>query len=325
MNRFEYLQPDSLAEAQEILSRDEPGAVAFAGGTDILSLIKEKIVTPERVVNLKKIPGLGEIREVPGEGLDIGAIVPIADIAAHAVIQEKYTVLAEAAAEIASPQLRNVGTLGGNLCQRPRCWYFRGDFHCAKKGGDVCYAFEGQNKYHCIIGGGPCFIVHPSDTAVALLALDAWVDIFSGGEPRRVPIADFYILPEEDETRETVLGQGEIVTGVHIPALPPGVRSGYVKFKERGAWDFAVASVAAAVHEEGGILGGGRVAFGGVAPVPWLDEDVGTKLAGLRATPTSLAEISGEALVDAEPLEMNAYKLPLARSLLQDLLVRFCS
>ncbi len=322
MNRFAYHQPKSLEEAGRILSRGKPAAAALAGGTDLLGLIKDEIILPGDVVNLKGIDGLDRIAYRPGEGLTIGALATIAKVAGNEAVRRSYTVLAEAASEIASPQLRNVGTVGGNLTQRPRCWYFRGDFPCAKKGGDTCFAFEGRNKFHCIIGGGPCYIVFPSDLAVALLALDAEVVIHSPDGSRRAALRDFYVLPEDDETRETILDPGEIVTGIHVGDLPSGIRSGYVKFKERGAWDFALASVAAVIVTGGGKIAGGRVAFGGVAPVPWEEPELNEKLAGLAAKGKSIQALAVEALKEAVPLKENSFKLPLARNLLTSLLER---
>ncbi len=196
MNTFKYIQPKDLKEASKILKSGLPESIAFAGGTDVLGLIKNGIASPEKVVNLKQIQGMSGIKFLPGKGIEIGALTTLVEIAENKQIKEKYNVLAQAASEIASPQFRNVATLGGNLCQRPRCFYFRGDFHCLRKGGDLCYAVDGNNKFHCIIGGGPCYIVHPSVMAVALLALDASVSIYSGGKSKIIPLKEFFILPE---------------------------------------------------------------------------------------------------------------------------------
>ena len=229
MNNFEYIQPKTLKEASKALGTDWQTSLPFAGGTDILGMMKDRIESPNKLVNLKSIPGLNKINYSAGNGLSIGALTTIYEIAEHPVINEKYPVLAQAAKEVASPQLRNVGTIGGNICQRPRCWYFRGEFHCLRKGGDICYAVDGRNKFHCIIGGGPCFIVHPSDTAVALTALDARLVIFSGKKSRTISIRDFFVLPDINVERENILQPGEIITEIQIPDLTGESQSGYMK------------------------------------------------------------------------------------------------
>jgi xanthine dehydrogenase YagS FAD-binding subunit len=321
MNNFEYLRPADLAEASRMLSEAPEETMLYAGGSDMLSLLKEDVASPRKLVNLKGVSGLDEIRFAPGEGLSLGPLVTISAIKEQPDIRKHYPVLAEAADVLASPQLRNVGTLGGNLCQRPRCWYFRGDFDCLRKGGGTCYAVEGRNKYHCIVGGHPCVIVHPSDMAVALLALNAELTIYTPAESRNVPLRDFFVLPSDDYEREHILQPGEIVTGVAVPALPAGSLSGYRKFMERAVWDFAVVSVAAVFSRNGGRIGGGRVALGGVAPIPWQDDAFNNALAGLRLTEKDVTAACGRLLSDAEPLTDNAYKLPLVRNLTGSLLL----
>jgi len=320
MKDFAYLQPETLTDASKLLENTFEESLPYAGGTDLLGMIKNDLATPEKVVNLKSIPGLTEIKYTPGKGLSIGALVRVAQIASDKTIQQKYTVLAQAAQKVASPQLRNMGTIGGNLCQRPRCWYFRGDFHCLRKGGDMCYAVDGENKYHCIIGGAPCFIVHPSDTAVALLALNASLKIFKGKKSRELPLSDFFVLPEQNILRENTLEPGEIVTEIMVPETPGNTKSQYIKFIERGAWDFAMVSVAAVIRNSGNQIQSGRIAFGGVAPVPWLEKDVSNRLTGFSVTEGNLKQITELALKGATPLEHNGYKLILARNLLKRVL-----
>jgi|Deesub1362B_J571_1020462.scaffolds.fasta_scaffold02818_2 xanthine dehydrogenase YagS FAD-binding subunit len=321
MKNFSYFRPKSLKEASGFVKKN-PGALLFAGGTDVLGLLKDEVVDAPAVVNLKSVTGLEGIRYEAGKGLRIGALTRVADIAEHGDIRRHYPVLAEAAEEVASPQLRNVGTLGGNLCQRPRCWYFRGDFHCLRKGGDTCFAVNGENKYHCVIGGDPCFIVHPSDLAVALLALDARVRIFDGKRTKEISLSQFYVRPAEDVRRETALKPGEIVTEVWVPGGADGARSGYLKVKQRGSWDFAIVSVAAVLHTENGRVKSGKVAFGGVAPVPWEETPVNRALEGADGTEQALQKIAAQALKEATPLEQNAYKVPMARNALIKLLQR---
>ncbi|NWF49438.1 MAG: FAD binding domain-containing protein [Ignavibacteriaceae bacterium] len=313
--KFEYHQPKNLKEAGKYLLLNN--SIPFSGGTDILALMKDGIVNPDHVVNLKTIDGLSDIKFETGKGLSIGALVKIKEISQNQMIAENFPVLKIAASEIASPQLRNMGTVGGNLCQRPRCMYFRDDFDCIRKGGGTCYAFEGFNKYHCIIGGGPCYIVHPSDLAVALLALDAAVIIYSDGKQKQIPIDDFYILPESDAMSETILKPGEFVTGIFIPELKSEARSTYFKFKERDVWDFAIVSVAAIIRKNNGIIEWGSFAFGGVAPKPWLDNAFNKSIAGIRVASGSIENVVTKAFDNAQPLQLNSYKIPLVRNILR--------
>jgi xanthine dehydrogenase YagS FAD-binding subunit len=325
MKDFAYLQPETLEQASKSLDNSFEESLPYAGGTDLLGMMKNDLSTPDKVVNLKSIPGLTGIKYTPGKGLSIGVLVRIAQLARDKTIQEKYTVLAQAAHKVASPQLRNMGTIGGNLCQRPRCWYFRGDFHCLRKGGDMCYAVDGENKYHCIIGGAPCFIVHPSDTAVALLALKASLKIFSWKKSREIQLSEFFVLPDQNILRENILEPGEIVTDILIPEAAVNTKSQYIKFIERSAWDFALVSVAAVIQNSGKQIQSGRIAFGGVAPVPWLEKEVSNRLSGFTVNEQNLKQISEMALKKATPLEHNGYKLILARNLLKRVLINLTS
>jgi xanthine dehydrogenase YagS FAD-binding subunit len=242
MNNFEYMQPESLEFASKYLSKNNT-AFIYAGGTDLLGLMKNEILSPKKLVNLKNLKSRNYIKE-DGEGLKIGALTKLSVIAENEIVKSNYNLLAQSINEIATLQLRNVGTVGGNICQRPRCFYFRGDFDCLRKGGDICYAEIGNNKYHCILGGGPCYIVHPSDSAVALLALDARFKIFNGNKEKIIPAKEFFVLPEKDHTKENVLNSGEILTEVVIPAYEQYNTSKYIKVKERETWDFALLSIA---------------------------------------------------------------------------------
>lgn len=321
MKSFIYTQPKSLKEASLLLKKKPKEAVFFAGGTDVLGLIKSNIISPEEVVNLKSVPDLKYIKYSQANGLQIGALTDLAEIAENPIVKEKYNILRQAALEVASPQLRNLGTIGGNLCQRPRCWYFREEFNCLRKGGDMCYAFEGQNKYHCVVGGGPCFIVHPSDMAVALTALDAKVTIYGDKKTRTVPIKDFFVLPEDNYRHENILRDGEIVAEITIPELPQDTKTAYLKFKERGVWDFAVVSVGAVIKKAGDKISSGKLSFGGIAPVPWMEEALNARLQGLAVNEESFALFASELLKKAEPLSKNAYKIPLARNLTKRILL----
>ena len=321
MNNFRYLQPKSLQDASNLMLENKNNALLFAGGTDALGLIKNKIVVPDNVVNLKLIKDLEGIKYTQGKEIRIGALEKIVDIADNPVIKEKFSVLAQAAKQIASPQFRNIATVGGNLCQRPRCFYFRGNFHCIRKGGEICYAEAGNNKYHCILGGGPCYIIHPSDLAVALLSLDAKLSVYSGGKSKIIPIGEFFVLPKVDHTVENILKPGEILESVIIPEPETGSRSMYIKFMEREAWDFAMVSVAAVIKKSGNKISKGRVAFGGLAPIPWQIDGLNKTLPGLSVDEDNITTFSKKYFNDATPLEMNSYKIPLIRNLLKRILI----
>jgi xanthine dehydrogenase YagS FAD-binding subunit len=277
-------------------------------------------MTAESVVSLNRVAELRGIAATPEGGLRIGALTTIADVASHPAVKEKYAALAQAAAVIASPQLRNQGTLGGNLCQRPRCWYFRGEYDCVRKGGDLCYALAGQNQYHAIFGGSSCYIVHPSDTAPALVALGASGRIAGPKGTRTIPLEQFFVLPAKDATRETVLEAGELLTEVMLPPPGPGLTSSYRKVRARGSWDFAMAGMALAVVMKEGRVQESRVVLSGVAPVPWRAPGVEKALLGQRLDGKTIARAAEAAVAGAEPLEYNEYKIPLVRGLVEEAL-----
>ncbi len=320
MRPFEYASARSLKEASSLL-REKPGAARIlAGGTDLIPLMKERLVEPGRLVNLKSVPGLDRI-EIGSKGLRIGALVPLAEIAAHPGIVAGWRALAEGAGSAASPQIRNAGTAGGNLCQRPRCWYFRnGDFPCRKKGGEICYAEDGENQYHAIFGGEICHIVHPSDTAPPLVALEGSVTIHAPGGVRTVPAEKFFTLPSVDVTRENMLEAGEILSEIQVPPLPSGTRSGYLKIREKSSFDFALVSCAAALTFEGKVCSRARLVLGGVAPVPWRCAEAETLLAGHPLDAPLIARAAEAALAGASPLSRNRYKVALAKGALRRIL-----
>jgi xanthine dehydrogenase YagS FAD-binding subunit len=218
--------------------------------------------------------------------------------------------------------LRNQGTLGGNLCQKPRCWYYRGEFDCLRKGGAKCYAVAGQNQFHCLLGGSGCFIVHPSDPAAALLALDARVEIVGPGGRRTVAVEEFHVPPKEDPRRETFLEQGEIVTAVLLPPPPAGMRSSYRKVRSRQSWDFAVAGVALALQMDGDIVRNGRVVLTGAAPVPWRSKAAEESLLGKTLDFRSARAAAEAAMAEARPLAHNGYKVPLFKGLIEEELLK---
>jgi len=316
---FCYVRAGSPEEARRRLSGS--GSRVLAGGTDLLGCLRDRVFGADTLVSIGRIESLRGIEPTGDGGLRIGALTTIAEIAASDVVRERYPGLAQAAASVASPQLRNQATLGGNLCQRPRCWYYRGEFHCARKGGDLCYAFDGENRYHAVFGGAGCFIVHPSDTAPALISLRGVVRILGDEGERGIPLERFFVLPEQDLHHENVLRQGELVTEVLLPAPGPGLSSSYRKIRERGAWDFALASVAAAVRREGGVVREARLVLGGVAPAPWRSQEAERAIVGAPLTAETAARAGVAAAQGAQPLEQNGYKVELVRAAVEESLL----
>jgi xanthine dehydrogenase YagS FAD-binding subunit len=322
MKAFELQHPQTVAQASRLLSDPKMSARPMAGGQDLLTLMKDYIVSPDRVVDLKRIPGLDQIDYDPKHGLRIGALATITDVEENPQIRKYFPILAEAAGSVASIQIRNVGTVGGNLCQRPRCWYFRNELvHCLKKGGSKCYAADddAENKYHAIFGAGPCHIVHPSDLAPALTCLGAVIHISGVDGARDVPISDFYILPENGGiAHETVLKPGEIVTSITVPQTSWANRSVYLKCREKESFDWALASVAMAVTTVGGTIKEAHVVLGGVAPVPWRATSVEAALRGHSiASDAAIASAAAAIAADAAPLSKNGYKVTLAQALIR--------
>ena len=314
MKSFRWAEPKSVEQATAALAAGSGTAFVMSGGTDLLSRIKEGIVSPDVVVDLAAVPGLSYIRNEK-DGLKIGALATIAELAADPGVKQGYPGLAQAASVVGSPQLRNVGTVGGNLCQRPRCWYFRhAEIVCAKKGGDICYAYEGRNKYHAIFGGSVCHIVYPSDLAPMLVALEAAVTIVSPRGERTIPLAEFYALPDKDVLRENVLAADEIVREVRVPPPVKGDRSAYLKLEERGTWDFALVSCAVKASGPVKSPAGLRIVMGGVAPVPWRLTKAEASLKGKGLTEASIRGAVRAALADAQPLAENGYKGALAEA-----------
>ena len=325
IDSFNYLKPETLEEAAGQLQSGKKNSILYAGGSDVLGMIKNNTIFVDNLVDLKSIRGLDDIQFMHNGELHIGSLVKIETIANEKTIAKSYSVLAQAALEVATPQLRNTGTVGGNICQRPRCWYFRGDFDCIRKGGDNCFADGGENKYHCVVGGDLCFIVHPSDLAVALLALDAEVEIFADGDYRLVPLNDFYILPDRDDTKENILEAGQIVTKVIVPPPKSNARSAYTKFRERGVWDFAMVSAAAVIQKNGEYVESASISLGGVAPKPWQELNVSKLLIGKKMSEQNIRRAADAALPNAEPMSMNKYKIPLARNIIYKTLMKLLS
>jgi xanthine dehydrogenase YagS FAD-binding subunit len=298
-------------------ARGDGRTASFAGGgSDLLALVKDRIVTPDVLVNLKTIKGLDQVTSADG-GITIGGLATLDAVSRHPVIRRQHAVLADAAASVATPQIRNVGTLAGNLCQRPWCWYFRNGFPCLKNGGNTCFSAAGENQFHAIFGGGPSYIVHPSDAAPALVALDATFRVVGPSGERTVPAAAFFVLPREDARRENVLTPDEVVASVYVPAARASTRSAYHKILDREAWTHAVVSAAIVLEIDGGVCRSASIVLGGVAPIPWSVPAAESVLVGQRITP-ELAAKAGEAAVDgARALAKNGYKIPLTRAVVR--------
>ncbi len=329
----------TVAEAVEALSAS---CRPLAGGTDLLAMMKADLTAPESLVNLKTIPELHEIGVVPDaettKGLRIGAMVTLSQLAAHPAVQGRQelgrgsltrssmAVLHQAILRTASPQLRHMATLGGNLLQEPRCWYYRNELiPCWRKGGRLCYAYRGENKRHVILGGGPCYAVHPSDPAVALLAMDASLRIVGPAGERTMSLAEFYHPPDRETRTVTHLAIDELITEIRVPAPQAGTRGVYVKVAERAAWDFALAAVAIQAVMEGDTIRSSRVALGGVATIPWRASQVEEVLMGQASSPaplsTAVIDRAVEAVVeDIRPLEHNGYKADLLQGVLREAL-----
>ena len=318
MPPFQYTEAQSVDEAVALLSR--PGAAAMGGGTDLLPQVKDGVVPASQLVGLAAISGMSAIAETAG-GLTIGAAATIADVAAHPVVRQRYAALAEAAGGLATPQIRNEGTIGGNLNQRPRCWYYRSPLiPCLKKGGDRCYALAGNTRLLCVTGGDRCYIVHPSDTAVALSVLDARLETAGPNGGREMAMGQFFAGPGRDLLRENVLEPGELITRIVLPA-DASERSVYLKVRERESGDFALVSVAAALSFDNGVVSQARIALGGVAPVPYRAVEVEDYLAGRPTSDVDPAEAAALTLSNATPLPQNGYKLPMTRNIVRRALV----
>jgi len=323
MKQFDLYEPTSLSEATGLLNQFGAGAKVVAGGSDLLGGVMKDWVQgkgtpiPTQVIDLTTIPNLTGIN-VAGDGLHVGATTTLTDIIDHKDVQATWPLLSSAAVTIASPLIRNFGTLGGNINQRPRCWFFRGEnFNCYKKGGDFCYSVTGDNRYHAIIGGELCYIVHPSDTSTALLAMNASAKITGPGGDRTVPFDQYFHGPREDVLTENVLKPNEIMTEVVVPQPAAGSKMAWNKLKDRQVYDFAVVSVAAMFTVDGsGNWQDGRIALGGVAPVPYRAQVVEDAMKGKNIQQT-IKQAAAQIRTVARPMSLNAYKIDLVQGLIE--------
>jgi xanthine dehydrogenase YagS FAD-binding subunit len=323
MRQFDYTSAESIESTIELLDQGPEHVKLLAGGTDLLTLMKSDIIAPEQLIDIKRLDNLPSGIQETGQGVTIGALTTLAEIEQSRLLQQHYPLLAQAASLAATPQLRNMATLGGNLLQRTRCWYYRSHlFHCWLKGGDECHAYEGENQQHALFGGGPCYAVHPSDLAPALLALDAEVALRGPDGERFLPIEDFFALPGENRRRETTIAADEMVVDSRLPNLPVGSRSIYLKAMDRKVWAFALVGLAAIVQMTNGEIEDVRLVLGGVAPVPWRLPLAEQELVGHSPNEALFTRTAEIAMVEAEALEHNGYKIPLAQNLIRHALMQ---
>ncbi len=311
MKAFAYVNPANEKDAVAALSSQFEQALPIGGGQDLLARMKDYVTQPDRLVNVK---GALEATVTPANGgLRIGAAFKIADLAEHAEVARMYPAMSAAAIEVGTPQIRNQGTVGGNLNQRPRCWYFRNEeFVCLKKGGNTCFSITGENQFHAILGGGPSFIVHPSSLAVPSVAYGATFRLIGPKGERLVPAAEYFTPPTKNVRTENVLAPDEILTHVILP--PPGdVKSGHYEVRYKASHDWPIAFATVLVSFRGAAVHSARVVMGAVAPIPWRSRAAEEALVGKTITETTAAAAGEAALRDAHPLAQNGYKIEVAK------------
>jgi xanthine dehydrogenase YagS FAD-binding subunit len=338
MNRFEWTNVSTITEAVTQLNSTVADAMVAAstggartkgkiainqalvkaGGIELLDLLKEGLIEPSRVVNIRNLPNMDGISIDAREGLRVGPLVTLAQLAVHPGVRQNYTALADAVGHTATPQIRNVATIGGNILQRPRCWYFRSEqFQCLKKGGNSCFAVEGEHKFHAIFNTQVCPIVHPSTAAVALVALNARLEITSPQGVREVALEEFFVTPEQDVLRENSLRPNELITAIRVPAVSANVRSVHLKQGEKESFDWAIADTAVVLEQEGGRCKRAAIILGAAAPVPWRARSAEAALIGKLITEESARAAAREAVQGATPLSQNAYKVPIFETLVR--------
>ncbi len=314
MNSFEHIETQDLASALTILQ--EPRTAALAGGTDLVGELKRGIQSPDRVIDLKRVPSLKGISV--GPDLRLGAITPLSTLEEHPAVISQWPLLHQALKSTATLQLRNMGTVGGNLCQRPRCWYYRNHLSlCWLKGGEFCWAARGENHYHTILGKAICHASHPSDLAPPLMALQSRIKIVSSKGMREIALEELYQEPRPERRQMTILEPGELVTEVAVPLQRRGSRGIYLKAMERKAWSFALVSVAAILAFDGDAITEGRLVLGGVATIPWRAKEAESILGGKKFSEGLCREVVDSVLREARPLRANQYKVPLAKALIR--------
>jgi len=315
---FERVQPKSWEEAVQLLAAAREKKISSevkGAGTELLDRLKEYNLAPDQVVDLRRLPAHAHIRRNPSGGVSIGALVTLAAVAEG--VRTDFPALADSCLGAATPQIRNAATLAGNLCQRPRCWYFRSsEFQCLKKGGVECLAKSGENEFHAVFGNNTCAIVHPSAAGGALVALNARIETLAPGGSRTLSAADFFVRPEVDIFAENALKPGELVVEIHVDR-PKGVRSAYRKIKQKQAFDWPLADAAVVWRDEGGVAKDVRIVIGSAAPVPWRAKAAEALVEGKKIDATLAAKAGEAALEGATPLAKNAYRLPMVAAVVR--------
>lgn len=314
MKSFQFIHAQSVEAAGQLTRKG--GGVLHAGGIDLLGRLKDGLEEPKQVVDVKSVPGLDAI-DSDGQGWSIGANVKLARLAAHEGVRKSLPGLAEAAAEVGSPQIRNMATVGGNLAQHSRCWYYRHpDVRCLKNGGARCYAHDGENKYHSLYTNNPCISPVVSNLAVALAALGGTVTVQRRRGTEDWSIEELFADAWENPRAHHSLDAGDVITGIRVPAVP-GLRSHYLQISEKGDFDWALVSCAASARVNGGRLSDVRVALGAIAPGPWMPDGAAAGLEGRSLDDDLAAAVAERMLAEAEPREHNAYKIPMAKALVK--------
>ncbi|MDQ3927880.1 MAG: xanthine dehydrogenase family protein subunit M [Chloroflexota bacterium] len=326
MRDFSYIRAASIESAVAALNSDD-GVSLVAGGTDLVPLLKDELATPRALVDISGLPGLDYVEEKDGR-LHIGAMTTLSRLASHPLISERYTALAQACRLAATPQLRNMSTIAGNLLQQPRCWYYRGEHNCWLKGGEICYARNGENELHAILKNSPgesrCVSVHPSDPAVALLLFDSSVRIRTSEGETELPLLEFYNVPTPERRNGAMLPPGAVITGISL-APADGGRSIYPKAMPRATWAFALVSVGIHTRVSRGRIEDARVALGGAAPVPVRLPDAEALLVRQEISEVDARAFAESVAAAATPLAKNAYKVALLKGLLKQALSQVLS
>lgn len=311
MKNFEWIQPATVAEAVAALAH--PGAMPLAGGVDLLDRLKEHVTEPSRLVSMRGLPGLADIT-TDASGTKIGALVTLARIAADTGLRASHAIVGDAAGHAATPQLREMATLGGNLAQRPRCWYYRSEaFRCRKKGGTECFAIDGDNQNHAVFGNQTCAATHPSTVVTALIALGAKVAI-AGKTAREVDLGSFFIAPETDITREVALERDELITHVTVPPVPANVKTAYTKQVAKQSFDWPLVDVAVALEMDGAICRKATIVLGAVAPTPRRATAAEQALTGKKLDVIMAGTAARAAITGATPLSGNDHKVAILQT-----------
>ncbi|HTM38796.1 MAG TPA: xanthine dehydrogenase family protein subunit M [Terriglobales bacterium] len=319
MPAFQLLQPTSIADAQSLLAQQGTDGMVLAGGMDAFDWLKDRIRKPKTVIDLSGVEEMRGIRAVAGGGLEIGAMTTLTEVVNDPLVRQQYSLLAQAASLVASPQIRNQGTLGGNVSQDTRCWYYRAGWPCYRAGGNICYADTpvGRNREHAILHAERCVAVNPSDTAPALIALDADFVIRTGKGERVIPAEDYFVGPDIDITRMNILKPGDLLTSIRIPATWAGAQFFFEKVRDRNVWDFPLLNVASAIKLSGNTIQDIRIVVNAAAARPLRLKSIESAVRG-RTREASTGEMAGKLAVEgAVPLQFNAYKIPLMRNLVK--------